>query len=147
MLHEVDIVIASSGAPHYILSRDDMQRVIAARRNKPMFLIDIAVPRNIDPAVNDVEGVFLYDVDDLEGVVNANIQERSKQAEQAEAIVIDEVERMMSRLKLEEVTPDHHQPAGAVGSTYGRPKSTRALRRMPGLRPNSSSRWKPSSRR
>ncbi len=64
-----------------------MQRAIAARKNKPMFLIDIAVPRNIDPAVNDVEGVFLYDVDDLEGVVNANLQERSKQAEQAEAIV------------------------------------------------------------
>jgi glutamyl-tRNA reductase len=105
MLHEVDIIIASSGAPHYILNREDMQRVISARKNKPMFLIDIAVPRNIDPAVNDIEGVFLYDVDDLEGVVNANIQERSKQAEQAEAIVVDEVERMMSRLKIEEVTP------------------------------------------
>ena len=105
MLHEVDIVIASSGAPHYILSREDMQRVIAARKNKPMFLIDIAVPRNIDPAVNDIEGVFLYDVDDLEGVVNANIKEREKQADQAEAIVVEEVERMMSRLKIEEVTP------------------------------------------
>lgn len=105
MLHEVDIVIASSGAPHYILGREDMQRVIAARKNKPVFLIDIAVPRNIDPAVNDVDGVFLYDVDDLEGVVNANLQERSKQAEQAEAIVADEVEHMLSRLKLEEVTP------------------------------------------
>jgi glutamyl-tRNA reductase len=105
MLPEVDIVIASSGAPHYILTRDDMHRVIAARKNKPMFLIDIAVPRNIDPAVNEIEGVFLYDVDDLEGVVNANIQERTKQAAQAEVIVTDEVERMMSRLKLEEVTP------------------------------------------
>jgi glutamyl-tRNA reductase len=105
ILPEVDIVIASSGAPHYILTRDDMHRVIAARKNKPMFLIDIAVPRNIDPAVNDIEGVFLYDVDDLEGVVNANIQERTKQAAQAEVIVTDEVERMMSRLKLEEVTP------------------------------------------
>ena len=73
MLHEVDIVIASSGAPHYILTRDDMQRVIAFRRNKPMFLIDIAVPRNIDPAVNEIDSVFLYDVDDLAGVVNANI--------------------------------------------------------------------------
>jgi glutamyl-tRNA reductase len=104
-LPEIDIVIASSGAPHYILGREEMQRVIAARKNKPMFLIDIAVPRNIDPAVNDVEGVFLYDVDDLEGVVNSNIKERSKQAEQAEAIVVEEVERMMSRLKLEEVTP------------------------------------------
>jgi glutamyl-tRNA reductase len=105
MLPEVDIVIASSGAPHYILNRDDMQRVIVARRNKPMFLIDIAVPRNIDPSVNDIEGVFLYDVDDLEGVVNANLQERTKQAAHAETIVTDEVERMMSRLKLEEVTP------------------------------------------
>jgi glutamyl-tRNA reductase len=105
ILPEIDIVIASSGAPHYILGREEMQRVIAARKNKPMFLIDIAVPRNIDPAVNDVEGVFLYDVDDLEGVVNSNIKERTKQAEQAEGIVAEEVEKMMSRLKLDEVTP------------------------------------------
>ncbi|HVW87124.1 MAG TPA: glutamyl-tRNA reductase [Bryobacteraceae bacterium] len=105
MLHEVDIVIASSGAPHYILNREDMQRVITQRRNRPMFLIDIAVPRNIDPAVNDIEGVFLYDVDDLEGVVNANIRERAKQAEQAEAIVRSEVDQMMTRLRIEEVTP------------------------------------------
>jgi glutamyl-tRNA reductase len=105
VLHEADIVIASSGAPHYILNRADMQRVIAQRRNRPMFLIDIAVPRNIDPAVNEIEGVFLYDVDDLEGVVNANIKERGKQAEQAETIVHQEVERMMARLRIEEVTP------------------------------------------
>ena len=104
-LPEIDIVIASSGAPHYILSRDDMHRAMAARRNKPMFLIDIAVPRNIDPSVNDLEGVFLYDVDDLEGVVSNNIQERAKQAGQAEAIVGDEVENMLSRLRMEEVTP------------------------------------------
>ena len=105
MLHEVDIVIASSGAREYILTREDMQRVIALRKNRPMFLIDIAVPRNIDPGVNEIEGVFLYDVDDLEGVVNANIRERGKQAEQAEAIVVHEVESMMTRLKLEQVTP------------------------------------------
>jgi glutamyl-tRNA reductase len=134
MLHEVDIVIASSGAPHYILSREDMQRVIAARKNKPMFLIDIAVPRNIDPAVNDVEGVFLYDVDDLEGVVNANIQERSKQAEQAEAIVIDEVERMISRLKLEEVTPTIISLQEQF-ENIRLAEVARALRRMPGLTP------------
>src|SRR5207248_6756928 len=102
MLHDIDIVIASSGAPHYILTREEMQRVIKARRNNPMFLIDIAVPRNIDPAVNDIEGVFLYDVDDLEGVVNSNLEERAKQAGQAEAIVSEELDRMMARLKLEE---------------------------------------------
>ncbi len=132
MLPEIDIVIASSGAPHYILHREDMQRVIAARKNKPMFLIDIAVPRNIDPAVNDVEGVFLYDVDDLEGVVNANIKERSKQAEQAEAIVTEEVERVLSRLKIEAVTPtiiSLQEQLEQIRSA----EVTRALRRMPNL--------------
>jgi glutamyl-tRNA reductase len=105
MLPEVDIVIASSGAREHLFTKDDMQRVIALRKNRPMFLIDIAVPRNIDPKVNEIDGVFLYDVDDLEGVVNANLRERSKQAEQAEAIVLGEVEQTIARLKLEEVTP------------------------------------------
>ncbi len=105
MLPEVDILIASSGAPHYILHKDEMQRVIGARRNKPMFLIDIAVPRNIEPAVNDLDNVFLYDIDDLQEVVNANIRERQKEAERAEEIVKQEVERMMARLKVQEITP------------------------------------------
>jgi len=132
MLHEVDIVIASSGAPHYILNRDNLQRAISARRNRPMFLIDIAVPRNIDPAVNDIEGVFLYDVDDLEGVVNANIQERSKQAQAAEGIVLRELDQTLTRLKLEEVTP-------TIVSLQGQLEEIRAaevaktLRRMHGL--------------
>lgn len=106
MMPEMDIVIASSGAPHYILSREDMQRVIAARRNKPMFLIDIAVPRNIDPAVNDIDNVFLYDIDDLQEVVTTNLRERQKEAERAEALVAEEVERMMARLHVAEVAPD-----------------------------------------
>jgi glutamyl-tRNA reductase len=105
MLPEVDILIASSGAPHYILHKDEMQRVISARRNKPMFLIDIAVPRNIEPAVNDLDNVFLYDVDDLEEVVNSNLRERAKEADHAEKMVAEEVERMMARLKVAEVTP------------------------------------------
>jgi glutamyl-tRNA reductase len=105
MLPEVDIVIASSGAPHYILRKEDMQRVISARRNKPMFLIDIAVPRNIEPTVNEVDNVFLYDIDDLQEVVNANLRERMKEADHAETLVAEEVERMMARLKVAEVTP------------------------------------------
>jgi glutamyl-tRNA reductase len=105
MLPEVDIVITSSGAPHYILHKEEMQRVISARRNKPMFLIDIAVPRNIEPAVNDLDNVFLYDIDDLREVVNANLRERMKEADHAEALVGEEVERMMARLKVAEVTP------------------------------------------
>ena len=105
MLPEVDILITSSGAPHYILHKDEMHRVIAARRNRPMFLIDIAVPRNIEPAVNDLDNVFLYDIDDLQEVVNANLRERMKEAERAEEIVSQEVERMVARLKVQEVTP------------------------------------------
>jgi glutamyl-tRNA reductase len=105
MLPEVDILIASSGAPHYILHKEEMQRVISARRNKPMFLIDIAVPRNIEPAVNEIDNVFLYDIDDLQEVVNANLRERAKEADHAESLVIEEVERMMARLQVAEVTP------------------------------------------
>ncbi len=134
VLHEADIVIASSGAPHYILNRDDMQRVIARRRNRPMFLIDIAVPRNIDPAVNDIEGVFLYDVDDLEGVVNANLKERGKQAQQAEQIVEKEVEQMMARFKLEEVTPTIISLQEQLEEIRAA-EVLRTLRRMPGLTP------------
>jgi glutamyl-tRNA reductase len=104
-LPEVDILIASSAAPHYILNKEEMQRVIAARRNKPAYLIDLAVPRNIDPSVNDVAHVFLYDIDDLQEVVNANLRERMKEAERAETLVSEEVERMMARLKVVEITP------------------------------------------
>ena len=81
------------------------RRVIAARRNRPMFLIDIAVPRNIEPSVNEIDNIFLYDIDDLEEVVNANLRERMKEAEHAEALVSEEVDRMMARLKVAEVTP------------------------------------------
>jgi len=82
-----------------------MQRVIAARRNRPMFLIDIAVPRNIEPSVNKLDNVFLYDIDDLQEVVNSNLRERAKEADHAEKMVAEEVERMMARLKISEVTP------------------------------------------
>jgi glutamyl-tRNA reductase len=104
-LPEVDILITSSGAPHYILHKDEMHRVISARRNRPMFLIDIAVPRNIEPAVNDLDNVFLYDIDDLHEVIEANKRERLKEAERAEALVAEEVSRMMAGLKVAEVTP------------------------------------------
>ena len=104
-LPQMDIVITSSGAPHYILKKADLRRIIDARRNRPMFLIDIAVPRNIDPAVNEIDNVFLYDIDDLQRVVAANVGERQKRAELAEEIIDAEVERMMARLKAREVVP------------------------------------------
>jgi len=105
VLPEIDIVIASSGAPHFILGPDDVRRALGARRNRPMFLIDIAVPRNIDPAVNKLDNVFLYDIDDLGRVVQSNREARSREADEAESIVAEEVERMVSRLLAREVTP------------------------------------------
>jgi glutamyl-tRNA reductase len=105
MLPEVDILIASSAAPHYILRKDDMRRVMAARRHRPTLLIDISVPRNIEPAVNDIEQVFLKDIDALQEVVEANLRERQKEAHRAEAVVAEEVDRMMARLRVAEVTP------------------------------------------
>jgi glutamyl-tRNA reductase len=104
-LPEIDIVISSSAAPHYIILRDDMKKVLEARRNKPMFLIDIAVPRNIEPTVNELDNVFLYDIDDLQKVIETNLQGRMDSAEEAEAIVHEEVERMVARLKAREVAP------------------------------------------
>ncbi len=104
-LPEMDIVITSSGAPFYILRRDQMRRVIEARRNRPMFLIDIAVPRNIEPAVNELDNVFLYDIDDLQKVVTENLRGRMEEAQQAEQIIDEEVERLVSRLKTREVVP------------------------------------------
>jgi glutamyl-tRNA reductase len=104
-LPEADIVITSSAAPHYILRREDMKRVIEARRNRPVFLIDIAVPRNIEPSVNELDNVFLYDIDDLHSVVQRNLQNRQAEAEQAERIIDEEVERLMLRLEARQVAP------------------------------------------
>jgi glutamyl-tRNA reductase len=104
-LPEMDIVITSSGAPHYVLTKAGMRRVIEARKNRPMFLIDIAVPRNIEPTVNDLENIFLYDIDDLQRVVEDNRRGRSEVAEEAERIIAEEVERLIERLRQREMTP------------------------------------------
>jgi len=103
---EVDIVLASSGAPHFILTRDQMRSAMSRRRNRPMFLIDIAVPRNIDPAVNEVDSVFLYDIDDLGKVVDDNLRGRVETAKEAEEIVREEVDRMVLRLKTRAAAPE-----------------------------------------
>jgi glutamyl-tRNA reductase len=104
-LPDVDILLASSGAPHFILTKEQMRGVISRRKNRPMFLIDISVPRNIDPDVNKLDNVFLYDIDDLDKTVKSNIEGRGQSALDAEEIVREEVERMMLRLKTREVAP------------------------------------------
>jgi glutamyl-tRNA reductase len=104
-LPEVDIVITSSGAPDYIIRRDDMKRVIDSRRNRPVFLIDIAVPRNIEPRVNQLDNIFVYDMDDLQQVVEQNRRGRMVEAEQADAIVSEELERLEQWLRTRQVVP------------------------------------------
>ncbi|MFN7936021.1 MAG: glutamyl-tRNA reductase [Bryobacteraceae bacterium] len=104
-LTQADIVITSSGAPHYILTRDLMRTVLQQRKNRPIFLIDIAVPRNIDPQINKLDNVFLYDIDDLGKVVERNRVNRLEEAAEAERIIEEEVEKMLARMREREVTP------------------------------------------
>lgn len=87
-----DIIICSTGAASYVLLKEQMQKVMKERKQKPMFIIDISVPRNIDPEINDIDNVYLYDVDDLQGVVDSNVLERKKEAEKAEAIISEEID-------------------------------------------------------
>lgn len=104
-LAEVDIVIASSSASAYLLTREIVRRAIEARRHRPMFLIDIAVPRNIEPAVNELDHAFLYDIDDLQQVADRNLKARAEVAQQAENIVAEEVERLAQRLRERDLAP------------------------------------------
>ncbi len=90
-LHQADIVLSSTGANTFIISSEQVSDALRLRKNRPMFFIDIAVPRDIDPRVNDLSNVYLYDVDDLQGVVNANMKERYKEAELAQQIITHEI--------------------------------------------------------
>ncbi len=104
-LAQVDIILTSTGAPNYILGHKKVEEVIRQRKNKPMFFIDIAVPRDIDPKVNDIPNVYLYDVDDLQGVVQANLKERQKEARKAEGIIEQEIGQFFKWLGSLDVVP------------------------------------------
>jgi glutamyl-tRNA reductase len=104
-LHKADIILSSTGAPHTIIGAGDLEEVMRRRRQKPMFFIDIAIPRDIDPGVNDVENVYLFTVDDLQEVVASNLQQRKEEAGKAEAIVNEEIGQFFKWLSSLEVTP------------------------------------------
>ncbi|MCL6472783.1 MAG: glutamyl-tRNA reductase [Firmicutes bacterium] len=104
MVH-ADIVISSTGAPHYVVTKDHVAKVMHKRKNKPIFFIDIAVPRDIDPEVANLYNVFAYDIDDLDAVVQTNLEERKKAAQIAEKIVEVEVANFSSWLSSLEVSP------------------------------------------
>jgi glutamyl-tRNA reductase len=100
-----DIVITSTGAPQQIFGRSHGQHFLHSRRNRPMFFIDIAVPRDVDPRMNEVEGCFVYDIDDLQQVAAANLADRSREAQAAETIVSREVDKYHERLQSRDAVP------------------------------------------
>ena len=102
---QADIVISSTGAPHPIFRREHGQAFLHRRRNRPMFFIDIAVPRDVDPLMGKLEGIFVYDIDDLQAVAAANLSERGREAAAAEAMIAGEVERFHQRRLTVNVAP------------------------------------------
>ncbi|MFQ5847164.1 MAG: glutamyl-tRNA reductase [Candidatus Methylomirabilales bacterium] len=104
-LRQADIVISSTAAPHYLLHRADVAELIRLRKNRPLCLLDIAVPRDIDPAVHAIDNVYLYDIDDLEGVVTAHRAARQREAQQAELLIEREVASFQRWLQSLAVVP------------------------------------------
>jgi glutamyl-tRNA reductase len=100
-----DIVITSTGAPQALVTREAVARVMAERGTRPLFFIDIAVPRDVEASVNTLDGVYCYDIDALKQVVDANIRERAREAQRAEHLVEREVGRFVARLRDVEVIP------------------------------------------
>lgn len=104
-LSTVDIVISSTGAPHYVLRYDTVRQALLVRRNKPLFLIDIAVPRDIDPDVNKLHNVYLYDIDDLQKVVENTLGERKEEIAKVRNIIKEEMENYFCWARGREVVP------------------------------------------
>ncbi len=94
-----DIVITSTGAPHAIFRREHGELFLQKRKNRPMFFIDIAVPRDVDPEMNRLDGIFVYDIDDLQQVVHSNLHDRTLEADQAERMIEAEVGRYLARVQ------------------------------------------------
>ncbi|MHB9003121.1 MAG: glutamyl-tRNA reductase [Coriobacteriia bacterium] len=104
-MRSADIVISSTAATGYVIMRDQVAGALKGRRGRPLFFIDIALPRDIDPAVNELDDVFLYDIDSLNGVVESNLEERMREAERAEHIIAEEMGEFERWLESMEVVP------------------------------------------
>ncbi len=118
-LGHVDVVLSSTGAPGWMLTRADVERTLHARKGRPLFLIDLAVPRDLDPAIHELDGCYLYDIDDLEAVVAETLAGRRREAERAEGIVADEADRFREWQASLDVVP-------AIASLRARAEEIRA---------------------
>jgi glutamyl-tRNA reductase len=124
---EVDILIGSTAAPHYVLTRSQLEPVMSARRQRPLFCIDLAVPRDIDPEVNELDGVYLYDIDSLQAIATQSMEERRSELTLCEALIDRHVgeftawlrsERERLALPPKQGVPEHqnaHQKARVPG--------------------------------
>lgn len=97
-MEQADIVVTSTGCPHTVLHRGDIARVMSARRTRPLVLIDIAVPRDIDAGVQQINNVYLYNVDDLEVIVRENVRLREQELSRCEAIIAERTEGVMAKV-------------------------------------------------
>jgi glutamyl-tRNA reductase len=104
ILH-TDIIISATSATDYIISHDHIVNALRLRKNLPLFMIDISVPRNLDPKINDLPNAYLYNIDDLEGIVESNKRKREKEAKKAEEIIDDEKEQFYRWMQQQEATP------------------------------------------
>jgi len=104
-LRTVDIIISSTGAPGFVITRDIVKPVIRARRSRPLFFIDIAVPRDIDPEINRLDNSYVYDIDDLKGIIDENIEDRQKEAVKGERIIDEAVIRFREWHEALDVVP------------------------------------------
>lgn len=103
-LPEVDIVIVSTGATEPIIKKEDIKTAMKSKKDH-LFIIDISVPRNVEDAVNEVEGVYLYNIDDLKSIVNSNMEQRKIEAQRAELLLEQEVDKFMKWLEIQKITP------------------------------------------
>jgi glutamyl-tRNA reductase len=108
-LDQYDIVISSTAADGYLVKAAPVQKAMKLRKNKPMFFIDISVPRNIDPTIHEMENVYLYDIDHLQGIVDQNLKERQKEARKAEEIIMEELRNFENYLEQRRLSPTIQQ--------------------------------------
>jgi len=104
-LADTDIVISSTSAPGFVLTKEVLQQAMAHRRTRPLFMLDIAVPRDIEPAAGDMDNVFLYDIDDLQSIVDSNLTERRKEAKKVESMIENEMDAFEGWKKMIGVAP------------------------------------------
>jgi glutamyl-tRNA reductase len=115
----IDIVISSTSAPNYVLDRHRLEPLMKLRRNQPLLLVDIAVPRDIDPEVNLMTNVFLYNIDDLQAIADDYLRQRKEEAARCEAIIRDKAAALLSPAPLGGCRPEHAEVRPSAGAAPG----------------------------